>query len=150
MGLRVPRCWPARPGASATGGGRAGLKHGWSRLPTRTTGIAASVAGTGRVGSGLHAARRTKHYLAKPHLYAPLHRELEGARLRPVLRRATCTRAHGSRPGPGGSYQGDVRADHGMRAVAGMACEVRCVRLPEEPIKFLGLRAGCEYRRITG
>ena len=119
MRFRLPRCWPARPGASATGGGRAGLKHGWRRLPTRTTGIAASVAGTGRVGSGLHAARRTKHYLAKPHLYAPLHRELEGAGLRPVLRRATCTRAHGSRPGPGGSYQGDVRADHGMRAVAG-------------------------------
>ena len=31
-------------------------------------------------------------------------------------------------------------------------CEriMECVRLPEEPIKFLGLRAGCEYRRITG
>ena len=57
--------------------------------------------------------------------------------LRPVLWRVPCTRAHGSRPGPGGSCPGDGRADHGVPVVAGMACEVRCVRLPEEPIKFL-------------
>ena len=57
--------------------------------------------------------------------------------LRPVLWRVPCTRAHGSRPGPGGSYPGSGRADHGMPGVAGMACEICCVRLPEEPIKFL-------------
>lgn len=90
--------------------------------------MAASAAGTGRVGSGLHAARRTNRYLAKPHLHAPLHRELEDAGLRPVLRRVPCTRRHGSRPGPGGSYPGDGRADHGVPAVAGMACEVRSRR----------------------
>ena len=89
-------------------------------------------------GAGVHAARRTNYSLEKPHLHAPLHREPEHLGLRPVLRRVPSTRAHDSRPGPGGSYPGSGRADHGMPAVAGRACEISRIRLPEKPIKFLG------------
>ena len=43
-------------------------------------------------GAGVHAARRTNHYLAKPQLDAPLRREPEHSGLSPVLRRAPSTR----------------------------------------------------------